>query len=129
MRKTWEEPRILVQEFVANEYVAACGEENEVYKFKCDAVSGSWLGDGGLVYIESNGIDGLQRGLNGDTPRSLYSPCAETHEAKKTDEFKKGYLWSLTGGTKEVIVWTGLNDDNTHCTTNLNKESWETAKS
>lgn len=130
MKKRWEEPMILVQQFVANEYVAACGEENKVYKFTCDAKSGAWFQDGGLVYLETNGIDGLQRSIvGGDELRSAYHPCDETHEAKTTDAFKKGYLYSVTGGTKEVIVWTGLNDDNTHCTTNLDMDSWTTAKS
>ena len=36
MRKEWMEPVIEVQEFVANEYVAAC-ESGMVYKFTCDA--------------------------------------------------------------------------------------------
>ena len=26
MKKTWEEPKIMVQKFIPNEYVAACGE-------------------------------------------------------------------------------------------------------
>ncbi|MFR8449997.1 MAG: hypothetical protein ACLVB0_05565 [Fusicatenibacter saccharivorans] len=36
MRKEWMEPVIEVQEFVANEYVAAC-DNGKVYKFTCDA--------------------------------------------------------------------------------------------
>ena len=39
MRKEWMEPVIEVQEFVANEYVAAC-ESGMVYKFTCDAPRG-----------------------------------------------------------------------------------------
>ena len=37
MRKEWMEPVIEVQEFVANEYVAACGNSGKIYKFVCDA--------------------------------------------------------------------------------------------
>ena len=37
MRKEWMEPVIEVQEFVANEYVAACGDSGKVYKFECNA--------------------------------------------------------------------------------------------
>ena len=33
MRKEWMEPVIEVQEFVANEYVAACGDSGKVYNF------------------------------------------------------------------------------------------------
>ena len=39
MRKEWMEPVIEVQEFVANEYVAAC-ESGMVYKFECNAHAG-----------------------------------------------------------------------------------------
>ena len=126
MKKEYVRPMMVGERFAPNEYVAACGEENKVYKFQCDAISGSWIKDGGSVYIESNGREGWQLS---DTYRSEYHPCGETHEAKVTDEFKKGYLVTLTGGVKEVIVWTGLNDDNTHCTTNLNMDTWTTAKS
>ena len=31
------EPVVEVQEFAANEYVAACGDSGKVYKFVCDA--------------------------------------------------------------------------------------------
>ncbi len=37
MRKEWMEPVIKVQEFVANEYVAAC-ESGMVYKFECNVL-------------------------------------------------------------------------------------------
>ena len=40
-RKVWRRPFTKVQKFEANEYVAACGEENKVYKFKCDAGGGT----------------------------------------------------------------------------------------
>ena len=37
MKKEWMEPVVEVQEFAANEYVAACGDSGKVYKFVCDA--------------------------------------------------------------------------------------------
>ena len=48
MKKTWEEPRILVQQFMPNEYVAACGDSGTVYNFVCDAGGGT----PGTVYEE-----------------------------------------------------------------------------
>ena len=33
MKKEWMEPVVEVQEFAANEYVAACGDSGKVYKF------------------------------------------------------------------------------------------------
>lgn len=118
--------------FTANEYFSACGDENKVYKFKCDAPT-EW--GNGLVFVETNGKPGLQyRPIigGGDTFRSNYHPCGEEHEAPVTDEFLQGYyihdLDSVFNPTP-IIIWTGKNDDNTHCTTNLNMNEWTTAKS
>ena len=130
--KKWSRPQTVVQKFEANEYVAACGDENKVYKFKCDAPT-EW--GNGLVFVETNGEPGLQyRPLSGggDTLRSNYHPCGEEHEAPTTDSFLQGYyihdLESVFNPTR-IIIWTGLNDDNTHCTTELDMNKWETAKS
>lgn len=132
MKKTWEEPRILVQQFMPNEYVAACGVENKVYKFKCDAPTEWGIG---FVFEESNGKDGLQYrpfSGGGDKLRGGYHPCGEEHDAPVTDDFLQGYyvhdLKSVFNATR-IIIWTGLNDDNTHCTRNLDMGSWTTEKS
>ena len=127
MKKAFDMPKIVVEQFVPNEYVAACGDKNKVYKFKCDAVGGSWLTEAGTVYLETNGEAGFQWS---DTELGLYSHCGETHEADTTDSFLKGYIVNYVPlGYKEVIVWRGPDGNNIHCTTNLNMESWETAKS
>lgn len=128
-RIAWVMPQTIVQKFAANEYVAACHDINKVYKFKCDAGGGR----DGSVYLETNGKDGLQTGWGGDRYLSGYHACGTTHEADTDDEFLDGYYvtWSWVGGTKTtpVIVWRGSNNDNTHCTENLDMESWETEKS
>ncbi len=115
--------------FAANEYIAACHDINKVYKFKCDAGGGR----NGTVYLETNGKPGLQTGWGGDRYLSGYHACGTTHEAKTTDDFLDGYYvtWTLFGGTKTtpVIVWHGPDNDNTHCTENLDMDSWETEKS
>lgn len=128
MKKRWEEPRILAQKFMPNEYVAACGEENKVYKFTCNAITEYGIG---LVFEEKNGKPGLQA-FGGDEYRSSYSPCGETHEAPVTDDFIYGYYvhdWDSIWNPTPIIIWTGRNDDNTHCTTNLDMDSWTTEKS
>lgn len=130
MRK-YKKPVLNVEQFTANEFIAACGDKNTVYKFKCDADSNGWFSEGGSVYQETNGKDGLQVGLiNGDKKLGSYHPCNETHEAKTTDEFVKGYLFGF-GNTKaqEVIIWKGNDGNNIHCTTNLDMKTWETSKS
>ena len=127
--KVWVRPLTMVQQFEANEYVAACGDLNKVYKFKCDAGGGK----SGSVYLETNGKPGLQTGWGGDRYLSGYHACGTTHEAKTTDDFRDGYYvtssWFEGDKVTPVIVWRGPNNDNTHCTENLNMDSWETVKS
>lgn len=139
MKKTWEEPKILVQKFVANEYVAACGASGTVYKFVCDAGDGVW----GSVYQETNGQLGLQAGgQDGDTRISTYSDifgrpltgyhaCGATHQAEANSGFFEGYYCAKgdTDHPVSVIIWKGEHSDNVHCTTNLDMDNWETAKS
>lgn len=123
MRKTWEEPRILVQEFVANEYVAACGEENKVYKFECNAGIDK-PGYHYRVYLD----DGTE--LTSWWGR-YYGPCGATHDASTKDDFLSGYMddTDTWGNDKiKVIIWTE-GGTNIHCTKNLNMDSWVTAKS
>ena len=128
-KRVWKQPMTMVQKFEANEYVAACGDSGVVYKFKCDAGGGR----SGTVYLETNGREGLQTGWGGDRYLSGYYACGTTHEAESDDEFLDGYYvtedwWGQEQVTK-VIVWRGPYNNNTHCTTNLDKDSWETAKS
>lgn len=130
MRKTWEEPRILVQEFVANEYVAACGDQNKVYNFKCDAEGGELY-----YYPQSDGvIDGKYEGSGSEELLGDYHPCSANHEASVTDDFYDGfvrhYYWPFGSyyDTK-VIVWRGSKNNNGHATENLTMSSWTTSKS
>lgn len=128
MRKTWEEPRILVQEFVANEYVAACGEENRVYNFTCDAEAGQLY-----YYPQGDGtIDGQYNGTGEAEWIGNYHPCPATHEASTTDDFYDGFVrhYKLFGYyDTPVIVWRGPRNDNGHATKNLTMDSWTTSKS
>lgn len=139
MKKTWEEPQILVQKFIPNEYVAACGDSGTTYLFKCDAGGGVY----GSVYQETNGQSGLQTsGWNADTKIASYEnwgflgeygfhACGTTHEAESDSGFYDGYYCAKgnTNNPVPVIIWKGNRGDNVHCTTNLDKDSWETAKS
>lgn len=128
--RNWERPMVVVDAFVANEFVSACGDENKEYLFTCDAGGG----DHGNVYLETNGKPGLQKYLSlfykADKKLGGYYACGATHTAKTTDDFKQGYY--IKDGTEDivdVIVWRGPWGHNTHCTTNLNKNEWTTVKS
>ena len=141
MKKEYVRPMMAGERFAPNEYVAACGDSGTTYLFKCDAggeVSGN-------VYLETNEVSGLQTERQwiqtGDWPwqgywqkadQSLggYHACGETHEADSKDSFLEGYY--VPYGSSEVtsvIVWRGTHNDNVHCTTNLNMNTWETTKS
>lgn len=135
MKKNYVSPMMVGERFVAEEYVAACGDsEYGAYNFRCDA------GSSGLyntVYYETNGVDGLQTEYYWDRGKlikpdeyrtSRYYPCGETHTAPTNDEFLNGYCITPDGKTLPVIIWTD-HGTNVHCTANLNRDSWELAKS
>lgn len=125
MKKAFEMPKIVVEQFVPNEYVAACGDENKVYKFVCDAGGGAY----GSVYKESNGQDGYQYDDELMTWGG-YHACGEKHEAPTDAEFFMGYYRAdWTNEYIPVMIWRGPDGNNIHCTKNLNMETWETAKS
>lgn len=134
-RKMWTMPQAVVQQFAANEYVAACGDSGVVYKFKCNAGSSRKS-----YHVYLNGPDGIAHtdddidwsGRRGQI--RTYSPCGTSHEAESNSGFEAGYMyeyddwWGDVGNPIDVIVWTD-NGTNTHCTTDLNMSEWETAKS
>lgn len=131
MKRAYVRPTMVGERFVANEYVAACGDtEYGKYKFTCDA-GGGVSGD---VYRESNGKPGFQKGYGlfgygGGEWLGGYHACGTTHEASTTDDFQNGYYIPDGGDAVDVIIWRGKRGDNIHCTTNLNRDSWETTKS
>lgn len=129
MKKRWEEPKILVQQFMANEYVAACGDENKVYNFVCDADRGKLY-----FYPESDGtVDGNYTGSDSAVKLGDYHPCGTTHEASVTSDFYDGFVDynrnKRYDSGEGVIVWRGPLGNNGHATKNLDMNSWTTAKS
>lgn len=132
MKKAFDMPKIVVEQFVPNEYVAACGDSGKTYLFTCDAGGGV----SGYVYLETNDEEGFQQPqytfwgelLSGDASLGGYKACRITHEAESTDDFLNGYYVS-GGNVTPVIIWRGPYGDNIHCTKNLNMDSWTTAKS
>lgn len=131
-RKVWSRPLTRVQQFEANEYVAACGDSGVVYNFECNAGS-RWDSynvyfDDGTPFASSNGNEEWYAQFTG------YHPCGATHEAESNSGFYDGYMylqdwWGDNSGDRiDVIIWTD-NGTDVHCTTNLDQDSWETAKS
>ena len=129
MKKTWEEPRILVQKFMPNEYVAACGASGVVYNFECNA------GEKDKKYAvkDANGNVATISGYYMDGKNDWYKPCGETHQAESDSGFLTGFHLDdpKTKYVDErigVIIWTQNNTD-VHCTTQLDMNQWTTAKS
>lgn len=136
MKRTYVRPTMVGERFVANEYVAACGDSGKVYNFECNAgQKGSsynvYFADG-TPYASSNGDEEWH------APFSGFHPCGASHSAESDSGFKKGYMylqkpWGFgagdnTGDPIQVIIWTDKGRD-VHCTKNLDMKKWETAKS
>ena len=126
MKRAYVRPTMVGERFVANEYVAACGDPNKMYKFECNAGDGYYS-----VYL--NGLDG-KPGTSDDDYIGEYHKCGAKHEAKKTDDFSAGYIQKSFlglpyGERTNVMVWRGEDGSNIHCTTKLNMSEWETVKS
>lgn len=129
MKRTYVRPIMVGERFVANEYVAACGKENEVYKFECDAPGGTLY-----YYRSSDGkIDGVYTGTDRGSYLGSYHPCKAKHEASTTSDFYDGFVDYNNNRRQDkgegVIVWRGPYGYNGHATTNLNMDKWGTAKS
>lgn len=132
--RNWERPMVVVDTFAANEFVSACGDENKVYLFECNAGEKN-----GEYDVFTNDNKNLTPGKG-----RYYHPCKAKHEAKLDSEFISGYMVHNGGNDKlsyhlplsgrhdyprtNVIIWTD-NGTNVHCTTNLDTNTWTTAKS
>lgn len=134
-KKRYSKPILESETFIPQNYIAACGDTNYEYLFKCDAMGGIT----GTVFY-SDGDDKFEPNItgwgNGDKLMGIgYHACGETHKTEVGDEFIEGWYvtgWDGLGGgkwAKKVIIWKGPDGNNIHCTTNLDKNSWQTAKS
>ena len=147
-KRIWSKPEMHEFAFAANEYVAACGDQNKVYKFVCDAAEGilnfynDILGFGkkpGFDYDENGDL--IKPNNWNDyysTQLGSYHPCDSKHEASVTDDFYWGFVDYNNNGKHDssddekdetVIVWLGEWGNFGHATKNLNTKTWETAKS
>lgn len=134
--REYVKPMMDSEVFVANEYFSACGDTNNEYIFQCDAMGGIF---GTVYYDNGNGeFDPYIPGFHPNGDRRMgsgYHACGEEHVTQTGDEFING--WYITGGdgltggewVRQVVIWRGVEGNNIHCTTNLDKNTWQTAKS
>lgn len=54
MKRAYVRPTMVGERFVANEYVAACGDSGKVYKFNCNAGDKNLWDYPYKVYVDSN---------------------------------------------------------------------------
>ena len=132
MKRTYVRPTMVGERFVANEYVAACGEENKVYKFNCNAPRGQLY-----YYRSSDGtIDGKYTGTDRARWVGDYHHVMQSMKQVLQVNFHDGFVDYNKNRIQDegegVIVWLEKKKwgfVSGHATTNLNMHSWETAKS
>lgn len=126
-KKEWAIPQTFVQQFAANEYVAAC------WKIKCNVPSG-------IGYHETNGFDGYQAPgfkkvdgdwiwVEGDDYIAQGSGCGTYHNGVESDNGPvANAMWQESNGSYYPVfhfkarVHGALSDH--FCT--LGSEEWET---
>lgn len=121
IKEAWVSPETKVQQFMANEYVAACGKTptGELI-FKCDAAAGT-------LYYYPYGKPGSSQYI-GD-----YHPCNKTHYVSPSQaEIYKGFVdygggwFGWPNGQEDsgeaVLVWRGESGRNGHATKSLSDE-------
>lgn len=128
IKEAWVSPETKVQQFMANEYVAACGDSGVVYNFECNAGNKNNMysvkdARGNSFKVAGHKVDGVDW---------FYHPCGETHKAESNSGFVTGYhldqLYTWGDENIPVVIWTDGGTD-IHCTTKLNMNEWSTAKS
>ena len=130
--KSYKKPVLNVERFTPNEFIAGCGDSGVVYNFECNAGerrnSYNVYYDNGNPLASSNGNEEWYAQFTG------YHPCGATHEAESNSGFYDGYMYlqdrrgNNSGSPIDVVIWTDRGT-NVHCTTNLDMDKWETAKS
>ncbi|WP_216697515.1 hypothetical protein [Anaerostipes faecalis] len=126
MKKVYQHPQVIVEEFAPNEYVATCGDtEYGKYKFVCDAGGGRY---GGLYDLNWKQISNYS---------SSFHACDKTHESDTDGDYILGYFDPdrnhNNGNEISVYIWQEKNRwgqvINRHATTNLDRDSWEITRS
>ncbi|MCQ2267551.1 MAG: hypothetical protein MJZ83_01595 [Bacteroidaceae bacterium] len=148
MKNTYVKPEMQVEEFLANQYVAACGDtEYGNYKFLCNAGGGTY----GAIFLKNS--DGSYTRLS--SSKDSFHACGESHETPVKDHYYEGLfdvdsnhsngnespclIW-YKEDTKNEWVWEngkrvkktvglGTYSYSGHATSNMSRDSWTTVKS
>lgn len=121
MTEMWTRPMAEVQQFAANEYVAACGMQDGKYIFTCDAPAGV------IHYYDRKGND-INR-------KASYHPCGETHVTDGPDYYYDGYVDRNKNNKKdpgeEALIWLQpvWGGTNGHASASLTREQIQVERS
>ena len=125
MKKVYERPMMVCDQFTADEYVATCTDPT--YVFKCDANGGNI----GIVYKElgdasrnPEAFDDLDFWFGAQT--TSYHACnKESHTLtdRSQIDLEKGYVINTDEGVVPVYIWTE-NNTTIHCTKDLAVKDW-----
>ena len=128
--KIWEKPNAMVQEFSANDYVAAC--EPKIYTFDCNT-------DWGAVNCDNQADQELLMSLIPYGYSNIAAGCGITHEYVDGDKLVTG--WSdynkneVKDTGEEIMIWFDQNAageytfEGVHLTNKINQNSWDSNKS
>lgn len=131
-KKKYCKPELRVEEFVPNEYIAACDTEpgKTTYYFECNAGAGvthttnSYWGKETTKYVWNVYTNAGEKKNNG-----LFGACGETHTVEVVDgediPFVEGYMDNYyTSETEHVKVWIWGRPyiNNTHCMAQLGSQ-------
>ena len=124
MKQVWSSPKTSFEQFVPQNYIAACGDTERVYLFTCDAPRGN-------MYVPDPNKPGeyLVKGTS-------YSPCDKKHETPVADTYYDGFIDrndnKKQDSGEEVKVYLEFRWGyvrNGHATSKVNMNEWEVAKS
>ena len=138
-KRSYVKPVLSGEEFVPQNYIAACGDSGTVYNFKCNS-------GGGPLYYYPNGKgeaiyeNGVQKGWKGSEWVGDLSNCTKTHQASSDNVFPWGFVDTNENGYEDqgesvrlYIEWGSFFGSpyikNAHATRDLDPTTWETAKS
>ena len=118
--KAYVRPEMMIETFMADEFVSACGDVDRDYLFECNGGEKSKKYD--VVTDSDINLTEDDRMVWG------YSPCDEEHRTENVGEFMYGHLYE-TGGYDEdirpstkgdrVVIWWEGTKRGVHCSGQL----------
>ena len=127
--KNYVRPEMMIETFMADEFVSACDDKGVTYTFVCN---GGQYGKSYDVWIDDG--DGVFNSRKDDKLTSWlsYGPCGKDHQVtvprgtSVSNVFQEGWMRpynNANADVEKVIVWTN-NSTNCHCSANLSIKDW-----